>query len=51
MCEMDSCCPEECPVPAVCEYGNETWDYIKGGELRDQLRDCHLFKKEFVPWS
>jgi hypothetical protein len=34
-----------------CEHGNELLGSIKDEKLLDHLLDCHLFKKNRVPWS
>ena len=36
-------------MAGCCECGNELSGAIKCGEVRDQLRDCRLRKKDSVP--
>jgi len=38
-------------VADSCEYGNESWCFIKVGEFLEQLSDYELLKKDSAPWS
>jgi hypothetical protein len=38
-------------VADCCENDNESLGSIKGGEFLDQLSDCHLLNKYFVPYT
>jgi hypothetical protein len=34
-----------------CEHGNDPWGFIRGGEFREQMSNCHLFKRDSASWS
>jgi hypothetical protein len=38
-------------VADLCEYGNEPWISIKGGEFTDHLSDCRLMKDDCASLS
>jgi hypothetical protein len=51
ICERDASGSGQEQVGGSCEHGSKLSDSIKGEGFIDQLSDCLLVKKDFIPWN